>query len=268
MSGNDESASKAAPSLGIKTDKTRSTTDDFFARHERFFETSDVGTNLPDGGRSPRLAQRYKGIIGRNRSLFLNARVLDIASHDGRWTMAALDAGARHVIGVEGRAHLVEYANRSLIHYGVAADRYTFVNADIFNMLPSFEPGQFNLIMCLGFFYHSVRHYEIFQQFHRLEARHVILDTAVVKGAGAIVRFKIEGHDRNSATLQTTEGIAQSIVGHPNHEMIALLCRHFGFRKHLVDWRSLDITDWTGVEDYEGDSRRTYVLERLNARPR
>ena len=49
-----------------------------------------------------------------------------------------------------------------------------------------FNPGEFDLIMCLGFFYHTTRHYEMFQHFYRIGARHMILDTEVAPGAGAL----------------------------------------------------------------------------------
>ena len=48
-----------------------------------------------------RQRHRYQVIVGRNRELFQNARVLDIHCGEGRWTLAALDAGASHVIAVE-----------------------------------------------------------------------------------------------------------------------------------------------------------------------
>jgi len=44
--------------------------------------------------------------IEQNREVFAGARVLDIASHDGRWSLAALESGAAHVIGVAPRAEV------------------------------------------------------------------------------------------------------------------------------------------------------------------
>ena len=74
--------------------------DNFFERFDRFYETSTTGTIAKAGGRSQRLARRWQAIVACNAAIFRDAKVLDIASHDGRWSMAALDAGARHVIGV------------------------------------------------------------------------------------------------------------------------------------------------------------------------
>ena len=71
--------------------------------------------------------------------------MLDIASHDGRWSMAALDAGARHVIGVEGRPELVDAARATLAHYNVPQEMYSFLHSDIMPALAKFEPKQFDL---------------------------------------------------------------------------------------------------------------------------
>ena len=134
----------------------------FFERHDRFFETSDVGTRLPDGTRSPRLRYRHEAIIERNRALFPAARVLDLASHDGRWSLAALDAGASFVLGIEGRKHFVVASNENFAAYDVASNRYSFLQGDLPSAMTTLVPGSFEVILCLGFFYHTVRHYEFF----------------------------------------------------------------------------------------------------------
>jgi len=237
-------------------------TRDFFDRYARFISTSGVGTRLPGGGRSPRLPARYKAIVEQNRALFAGAKVLDIASHDGRWSMAALDAGAKEVVGVEGRRHLVASAYRTFSHYGVKPAQYQFIVGDIFDALPKFEPGEFDLVLCLGFFYHTTRHHELFAQLGRLRLRSVILDTEIVQGSGPIVRFKIERTTGDQSALADMTGFPTTISGSPNHEMIVMLARHFDFVLRTVDWNGLGIKDWTGLDDYKADRRRTYVLER------
>jgi len=69
----------------------------FFDEYSRFYQTTGP---LP---KPNRFQQRWRMIIDPNGDLFQGARVLDIASHDGRWSFAALKAGAEFVEGVEGR---------------------------------------------------------------------------------------------------------------------------------------------------------------------
>ena len=53
----------------------------FLDRHERFVE--DSARELV------RVYRRYEAIVAVNADLFLNARVLDLASDDGCWSLAA-----------------------------------------------------------------------------------------------------------------------------------------------------------------------------------
>ena len=48
-----------------------------------------------------RLQRQFEIIFSGNRGAFQGARVLDLMSRSGFWSLAALDAGARHVVAVE-----------------------------------------------------------------------------------------------------------------------------------------------------------------------
>jgi protein-L-isoaspartate O-methyltransferase len=87
--------------------------DGFFDRFPRFYDTSETATH------PGRLNLRHQAMFGDNLDIFDGASVLDIASHDGRWSFAALQAGAASVVGVEGRRELVDHATQNFEHYGV-----------------------------------------------------------------------------------------------------------------------------------------------------
>jgi hypothetical protein len=74
---------------------------DFFDQCDRFYTTSHVG-NWP-----VRLNTRYRAIIGGNEQHLRGRRVLDVASHDGRWSFAAVQAGCAHVTGIEAQLRQV-----------------------------------------------------------------------------------------------------------------------------------------------------------------
>ena len=60
----------------------------WFARYPRFLSSSRTDV------RGRRMAYRHRALIERHASILDGARVLDLASHDGRWSFAALQAGA------------------------------------------------------------------------------------------------------------------------------------------------------------------------------
>src|SRR5262249_52560988 len=94
----------------------------FVARFPRLLETSKTGL-VPE-----RLNKRYRVLIDNNRDLIVGKRILDLASHDGRWSLAALDLQAAHVTGIEARAHLVENAQANCLAYGIDRGRFRFIH--------------------------------------------------------------------------------------------------------------------------------------------
>ena len=150
----------------------------FFTRHERFRETSTVASDLD------RLDFRYRHIVAANSDVLRGKRVLDIASHDGRFSFAALEgAGAAHVTGIEARESLVAKAGENMAHYGVAADRYRMICGDVFEKIREIPPGTIDTVMCLGFLYHTARQYEMFAAISALDATAVIVDSNVIPNA-------------------------------------------------------------------------------------
>ena len=101
----------------------------FFDNFERFYATSNTSP-FPH-----RLNGRHHAIIARNADVLAGKRVLDIASHDGRWSFAALQAGAAHVTGMEPRQELIDNARETFTHYGIDPARYDFTCGDVFNLL-------------------------------------------------------------------------------------------------------------------------------------
>jgi LPS sulfotransferase NodH/SAM-dependent methyltransferase len=222
----------------------------FFERYDRFVEGKQP--------RSLRQRYRYEAMIARNRALFENARVLDIASGDGVWSLAALDAGAARVVGVEPRRQRVDAAQEKFTAYGISPEAFKFVNSQIFEALRKFGPDEFDLVLCTGFFEQADPRF-LFDQLSRLRAKHVILDTAIVPGLNPVVRFVLRPR---SDSAPKTMPLSASIVSTPSHELVALFCDIYGFRWEAVDPNAMGVTDWTGFRDYERGRRRTYVLER------
>src|SRR5262249_46576227 len=115
------------------------------------------------------------------------ARILDIGCHNGRWTVAAVRSGAAHVLGIEPRRDLVERAKQYMQRYGIPSQRYDFLVGDVHQELPRFEPGRFDTILCLGFFYHTIHPFQLLEEFARLEPKHLILDTGINTHPGYII---------------------------------------------------------------------------------
>lgn len=55
-----------------------------------------------------RLSLRHDHSIKPFKDAIAGAKVLDLAAHDGRWSYALAQAGARRVLGIEARQELVD----------------------------------------------------------------------------------------------------------------------------------------------------------------
>jgi LPS sulfotransferase NodH/2-polyprenyl-3-methyl-5-hydroxy-6-metoxy-1,4-benzoquinol methylase len=213
-----------------------------------------------------RRRDRRDVIITGNRELLRNARVLDIQCGRGEWSVAALNAGAIHVVGLEARRRPIEMASRNLAARGVAVGSYQFLKAKIPSELESFSPGSFDVIICQNFGGLPDPHY-FFEQLHRLQPRNVILDTAIkASRKHAAAFFKLALFRLGSANAPAAKAANRrfaSVVAVPNPELIKLLCEHFGFGWRAIDWHTVGITNWAGLNDYQDDRRQTYVLSRI-----
>ncbi|MGO8800697.1 MAG: class I SAM-dependent methyltransferase [Roseiarcus sp.] len=232
-------------------------------RYDRFMRKRAAGAGSGSSASDPvRLQKRYEMIYSRNRELFKGARVLDLMSATGFWSLAALDAGAAHVSGVEVSPAAVETAKKAFTEYGVNAGAYRFINSEIPAALRKFDPKAFDVVLCHGFLEQSDPRF-VFQQLSRLRPKHVVLDTRMVQGKGPIVRFRARSSDESKVKAADRY---KSILAIPNHELITFFCDYFQFRWRQVDWKA-GITDWSGLGDYEQERRRTYLLERAAADP-
>ena len=208
----------------------------FFNDYPRFTETSATASN------KRRLALRHEALFGSNAEVFTGARVLDIASHDGRWSMAALQAGAAHVTGIEANSELVKSAQETFRHYDVSSDSYRFIDDDIFDVLgdPQGHDVDVDVVMCLGFIYHTLRYQELFSGARALNPRHFLVDTAVIVHDEAMVKLRAEDVGKESSGLDHTFTRAgRLITGRPSVSALEMLLETHGFTV-------VDRFDWNG----------------------
>ena len=148
----------------------------FAEDYPRFIRSQRAHTERPQ-----RMNERYEALFASNRDIFDGARVLDLASHDGRYSFAALKTGAAHVTGVEVRQSLIDKAQETFAFYGQDPETYRFVCGDVFEVLAR-EKFDVDVVLCLGYLYHTYRHTELMYRLHNLAPKHLIVDTMVVPG--------------------------------------------------------------------------------------
>lgn len=234
-------------------------TNGFFDRFPDFYETSETSAFRW------RLNLRHEAVITENRDILAGARVLDIASHDGRWSMAALEAGAASVEGIEARPDLIEHATKNLRGYGVDETRFRFIEGDVFEVLAR-ENVEVDVVLCLGFFYHTLRHNELFTRMRQTGARYLVLDTEVHRSDETVIRIASEhvGREGNAVADEFSFGDIV-LTGRPSMSALRLLAEGHGFTmENLADWDGLlrDNPQADQVRDYRIGRRISVTFRR------
>jgi len=216
----------------------------FFDDHPRFLDTSETSATLD------RLNLRHEAIITDNADVLRDSRVLDIVSHDGRFTFAALKAGASYVIGLEARQHLVDNSKANFAAEGAAPNTYDFVCADVYDRLAK-RDLEVDVVMCLGFLYHTTRYAELFAGIRATGARHIIMDTAVLGTTSKqpFVRIGREhtAHEWNAVGDPYSYG-GRSLVGKPSVAALKVMLE-------MHDYSLEKTFDWKGLLDQHPDAR-------------
>lgn len=220
---------------------------DFFTGYPRFTKQTGLANSLL------RLNKRYKAIIEWNKDYIADKSILDIASHDGRWAFAAIKSQARHVTCVEPRANHVKWIHSNMEHYEVDPSKYSVIQGDIHEEIIKFKKRQFDIIFCLGFFYHTIEHGFLVRQFKRLNPDCMILDTRITPGIRTLITLQ---WDRTKNGLNAYGSKKEILVGTPTKSALDAMFK----------WCKSEYFDWTQIEkapsEYVG-KQRTRVTVRF-----
>jgi hypothetical protein len=218
----------------------------FFTDLTLFWDVDDIqriGTR--DGAVAAgldRLNNRYDLIIGSHKEQLKGARVLDFGSYDGHWAYAALDAGAKHVTGIEINKDYAAKAERNFNELGVSPDSYNFIVGDVLEELQKIQPGEFDGVICAGIYYHIDYHVQLMRELRRIGVDWIIVDSAVVLSERPIIQW--------------SDG-PNGIEGTPSLAAIKKIAEEFDF-----EYTQLPSTDYDtpGMWDYRMNGRITMLI--------
>ncbi len=231
----------------------------FFDDYPLFVTTSKTASS------TSRLNLRHLAMIESNKDILEGARVLDLASHDGRWSFAALKAGAAHVTGVEARRGLVEGAEKTFAEYGVDKGAYDFVRGDLFAVLQE-RDFDVDVVMCLGFMYHTLRYPELLYGMTKATPTHCVIDTKIIQTdePTVLLRTNDTRAQSNAAKDDTTRG-STAIAAWPSLPALHMLFHTYGmYLEDQFDWLGL----LAGNQDRLGSVRDYHTERRVTLRYR
>jgi len=227
----------------------------FFDDYPNFFQTSKT-VEHPN-----HLNGRFKAIIESNLSIIKNSSILDIASHDGRWSFAALKNGAKSIVGIESRDHLVKNSYENMIKYKIEPNSYEFIKNDIHKEIQNLKPNQFDIIFCLDFLYHTIDHWFLLSQIKRLNPKFIIIDTRIDLSNERIIKLHVDYSEKEAHA--TSENILNSkvLVGTPSKSSLEMMLTCLGFDNiEYFEWKK-NISNFKNLVDYYHGKRITVIAK-------
>ena len=191
-----------------------------------------------------------------------NACVLDLMSGGGLCSLAALDAGAAYVVGVDPRPARVAAAERAFADYGIPVSSYRFVNMEIMPALirhgargvrRDHRPRNARTGRCCANFSRNCatcgRNTSYSTPGSPLEAGRSFVSAAA----------KPQAEFRGGIERPTT-----AVVATPSHDLIVLLCDYFGFKWRLTTKTPTPVSPPRRAQDARRRAQtQTYVLDRI-----
>lgn len=212
-----------------------------------------------------RLQERYKRIITSNTAHIKHKNILDLASNNGRWSYAALGAGAKHVVGVEGRKEKIKESIGIFNELNVDKSKWDFENGDIFDYLQEYKDFRVDTIFCLGIFYHIMDHHRLLMLMARTKASTIIIDSAFVRSFRNSVHVQLEDPSAHRNALPKFRSQKSEFAGFVSLGLMIQMSWNLGFTCRPISWSPADLSDKLSVQDYMMGRRFTLRLERTDS---
>jgi tRNA (mo5U34)-methyltransferase len=241
--------------MAMDTEELRRRIDGFPRWHYEFEFEGGVRTPIAKPAEMNRHRQRrayfFQALLDVCGGTLEGKRVLDLGCNAGFWSLQAAQAGAEHVLGVDGRRMHVEQAQLVFEAKGIDPSRYRFEEANIFTHAFT---EKFDVVLCLGLMYHIAKPVELFEIFAGVDAKLVVIDTAVSFAPQACFEVNLDrdlGDPRNAVDYE--------IVLVPSRAGLIELAAQFDYETVPL---AHNMTDYTGMEDYRIRRRLAFVCGR------
>jgi tRNA (mo5U34)-methyltransferase len=175
-------------------------------------------------------------------------RVLDLGCNAGFWSLAAVDAGADFVLGVDARQSYLEQAELVFEAKGIDTSRYRFERANIFELALA---ESFDVVLCLGLMSSLCKPFELFELMSGAGAELIVIDTEVSRARLSI--FELARPYNTSDAVEYPLGLV------PSRAAVVGLASQFGFDTLAL---APDISDYTGMSDYRRQRRLAFICSK------
>jgi len=221
--------------------------------------------HFDDGNKkiSARLLERKKRIIDANLDAISGKTIVDLASNNGRWSYAAIEAGATKVISIEGRQERIDDAKQYFSDLKVS-DKIETNCGDMYHWLFENADLRPDTVFCLGIYYHIMDHYFLLKQIANLQPKTVIIDSGFVRSFRNSVHVQLENPDRHLNALKVHPDQQAEFAGFVSLGLMIQMSWNLGYSCRPVIWDPAELDSPSSVQDYLMGRRYTLRLEKMD----
>ncbi|HUA74217.1 MAG TPA: methyltransferase domain-containing protein [Solirubrobacteraceae bacterium] len=220
----------------------------------RFEFEGGVATPVPNRALVNRHRQRrryfFEALLRLTGGSLRGRRVLDLGCNAGFWSLAAIEAGAEFVLGVDAREAYVQQAELVFEAKGIARERYRFQCANVLERQAE-EGERFDIVLCLGLLDHVAKPFELFEAMAAAQPGLIVIDTEISRSRMSVFELETLYHRENAVEYET--------VMIPSRLALTELAAQFGFRAAPLPH---DFTDYSGLRDYLHQRRLAFICAR------
>ena len=194
----------------------------FAAWSYRFEFDGGVTTPVPEPSMANRQEQRrryfFDALLRAAGGSLRGRRVLDLGCNAGFWSLAALEAGADFVLGVDARQLYIDQAELVFEAKRIDQQRYRFAQG---NVLSLNLDERFDVVLCLGLLDHLAKPVELFEVMSAASPELIVIDTEISRSRMSVFELDTLYNRENAVEYET--------VLIPSRLALSELAAQFGF---------------------------------------
>jgi SAM-dependent methyltransferase len=208
-----------------------------------------VRTSVADRTLINRQRERYRyffeALLALAGGSLAGRRVLDLGCNAGYWSLAAIEAGADFVLGVDAQQRYLDQAELVFEAKEVARARYRF---ELGNILEHDFGEPYDVVLCLGLLSHVCKPFELFEVMAGAGAQVIVIDTEVSRERLSVFEL--------ARPYTTEDSVEYPLVLVPSPPAVAELASQFGY-----DTLALrpQIANPAGMADYRRHRRLAFI---------
>ncbi|HEY2570892.1 MAG TPA: DUF1698 domain-containing protein [Solirubrobacteraceae bacterium] len=195
----------------------------------------------------------FDALLGATGGSLRGRRVLDLGCNAGFWSLAALEAGADFVLGLDARQLHIDQANLVFEAKGIERARYRFAQGNVFTHELD---GRFDVVLCLGLLDHVAKPVELFEVMSAASPELIVIDTEISRSRTSVFELDTLYNRENAVEYET--------VLIPSRLALSELAAQFGYQATAL---AQNMTDYTGLRDYLHQRRLAFICAKDGAPP-